>query len=169
MPRASLAQYHNVFPVLAPVDIVATETMTARVDCKNAHELAFLVYFGSLTSASATDNVVVSVEATSADSSTSGSNIPFTYRLGVAAATNPTFGAATAATSATEVSVSIDEDGKSLWIEVSPADVAAAGSAANGRFVGIRIAPCAAMTATPVSVVGLITSRFLAATMQSSS
>jgi hypothetical protein len=105
--------YGNLVPVLAPVDVGDTNTATAYVSVKNAHNVAFLLYCGLLTSATALDNLVVTVEAATAEGG-SEAQIDFKYRKISAVGAN-TIGAITSASVVT-LYASVD-DGVALWLE----------------------------------------------------
>ena len=65
----------HVVPVLAPADIVSTATNTTHVKV-TGHHVSFLVSFGAITG----DSVAITVEESSAASTTSAEAIPFKYR-----------------------------------------------------------------------------------------
>src|SRR5512139_2586647 len=111
----SLVGYDNIIHLLEPKDIAGTGTSSGYMDIKYAHNAAFLVSIGALTTATAADHVDVTVESASATDAAEVA-VGFTYRLSGAVGTN-TWGAVTAATS-TGVAIASTDDNKMLWIEV---------------------------------------------------
>jgi hypothetical protein len=119
----------QVFPSLVLLDHGATSTNTAHVNLKAANWLSFLIYIGSVTSATSADLEVTAVASTA---NTSGSAVPsavpFTYRLSGTAETNYTWGANTTGSSAGLVVVAATgTTDKAVWIDIDPADVAQLG------------------------------------------
>lgn len=145
-------QYTNIMPLLAPVDMASTAKTTVYMDMKYAHEVAFLVSFGAITSTTTTDTIVITCEVASAPTG-SESAIGFNYRKSGEAASANTWGAKTAATS-TGVSVGVTEDGILVWIEVDPA--AAQADIANARYIRLVLTDTPDMEAALVGVVGLM-------------
>lgn len=154
----SFISYANVVPVLAPVDVADNDTATAYVDLLGAHNVAFQLYCGLLTSATALDNLVVKVEAATAADGTEA-QVDFKYRKVTAIGTN----VAGAITSASVVTLyaSVD-DGILLWIEVDPDALAAN----DYRFVRVRGTPTD-LTACLLSCVAVINPRYRMTTMAS--
>lgn len=150
--------YNNIIPLLAPVDIADTNTATGYVDLKGAHNFAFFAYFGLLTSATAADNLPVSVEAATAEGGTEV-QVDFFYRKAAAAGANTW--AAIASASVVTLYASVD-DGVALWIEVDP-DVLAAN---DYRYVRLRMNPTDLSACLP-SVVGVINPRYRMTTFTS--
>jgi hypothetical protein len=158
---SALLEYVNVVPGVAPVDGVAG-VKSQWIDLKAAHEIAFLVYFGALTTSSASDSMKITVEASTVDASTGATAIAFKYRLSSAVAAN-TWGAVTAATSAGYVEVAATLTGCLVWVQVDPADVAAV---TDARWVQCNVAVDAAgITAAFVSVAGFVSPRYKGVTM----
>lgn len=154
-------QYDNIIPLLAPADISTNTTASAYMDLKAAHQAAFLVVFGAVTSATTTDREVVTVEAVSTPTG-SETAITFNYRLSGAVGAN-TWGAITAATTS---GVSIDpasDDDKLLWIEIDVDALAASGY----RYVRVKLTDNPDMTACLVAVLGIISPRYKQTTMVS--
>jgi hypothetical protein len=143
--------YNNIIPLLAPVDIADTETVTGYVNLKGAHNFAFFAYFGLLTSATAADTLVITVEAATLESGTEA-QVDFYYRKAAAAGANTW--AAIASASVVTLAASLD-DGVALWIEVDP-DVLAA---SDYKYVRLRMVPTD-LTACLPSVVGVINPRY---------
>jgi hypothetical protein len=137
--------------LLAPVDLADTETATGYVRLRGAHNFAFYAYFGLLTSATALDNLVITVEAATVESGTEA-QVDFYYRKVAAAGANTH--AAIASASVVTLYASVD-DGVALWIEVDP-DVLAAN---DYGYVRLRMVPTD-LTACLASVVGVINPRY---------
>lgn len=155
----NFVQYDNVIPLVAPVDIASTATSTPYVDLKGAHKAAFLVMFGLVTSATAGDREVVTVQAATAEGGTEAA-IAFNYRKAAAPGAN-TWGDITAA-SATGIEVDPSaDDGVSFWIEVDPSALAAS----DYRYVRVVLTDTPDMTACLTSVVGIIDQRYAMNTM----
>lgn len=150
----SLVGYDNIVPLLAPADITTNAGTSGYMDIKYAHNAAFLVSFGALTTATAADVETVTVESASAVDGAEVA-VDFTYRLSGAVGAN-TWGAVTAATSA-GVAIASTDDNKLLWVEVDPAAVQADNS--NARYIRVVITPTG-MTNCIVGVVGMIESRY---------
>ena len=83
----SFVQYANVIPLLAPVDIADTNTASGYLDMKNCNNVAFQVFCGLLTSATAADYLPVTVEAATAEGGTEA-QVDFKYRKITATGTN---------------------------------------------------------------------------------
>lgn len=135
MKDSRLGFGENIIPLKAPVDSAGTAFATPYVDLKNQLHLSFLAYYGVVTAASADQNVIVTVEAsTAAASNATEVAIPFKYRLSGATGAN-SWGAVTAATAA---GVSLDTttvDAKALLIDIDPATIEAAHGQRDARFV----------------------------------
>lgn len=147
--------YENIVPILAPQDITNAETACSFVNVKNAQRLAFMVFFGALTTATATDTVVVTVECATADGAAEEA-IPFNYRLSGALGTN-TWGAVTTAASGGATIASTD-DNTILWIEVDLSTVTAENE--DAYLVRPFLSTPADMAATLVSAVAIIEPRY---------
>ena len=74
--------YDQWIPLLAPVDLVAVNT-TTYVDLRNAQHVSFLIAFGLITSATATEEFVITVQCASA---VDAAEATVEYRYQVAAA-----------------------------------------------------------------------------------
>ena len=72
--------YDNIIPLLAPQDIGGTVTASSYMDLKYVQRGAFLVAFGAITSATATDTEVVTLEAATAPGGTEVA-MSFRYRV----------------------------------------------------------------------------------------
>lgn len=135
MKDARLISAENVVPLKAPVDSAGTAYATPYLDLKDALHATLFIYFGVVTAASADQNVVVTVEAsTAAASNATEVAIAFKYRLSGATGAN-TWGAITSATS---TGVSLDTtsvDGKMLAIDIDPAAIPSAHGQDDARFI----------------------------------
>lgn len=150
------AEYNHVIPVLSPADIVSTATNTTHIKV-TGHKVAFLVFLGTLTG----DSCAVTVEESSAASTTSAEAIPFKYRLS-AAVGGDTWGAVTTADSG-GVDLTADDDDKILWVEVDPADLTD-----GDHYLSVLLSPGASASACEVAVIALQDVRYRSLNMQSS-
>lgn len=159
---SQFGQYENIVPILVPQDIAGTATATPFLDLKTAHNASFVVYFGALTTTTASDNIAVTMEVSTAASSGSEAAVAFSYRLSGATGAN-SWGAITAATTA-GVTIASTDDNKALLVNVDPAAMAAA--LADGRFVRLVLTPTG-MAATLVSVMAFVEPRYKMTSMVS--
>jgi hypothetical protein len=146
--------YDNIIPLLAPVDIVDTDTETPYMDLKNAQKASFLIMFGAITSTTATDEIVVTVECATAEAGAEAA-IGFRYRLSAAVGAN-TWGAVTSVASTGLGLGADDSDNMSLFIEIDP-DVLAAN---DYRYVRVWLKQSVALEACLVGVFGIIEARY---------
>ena len=147
MKDARLGFGENIIPLKAPVDSAGTAFATPYVDLKNQLHVTFLAYFGVITSASADQSVLVTIEAsTSTTSNATEVAIPFKYRLSGATGAN-SWGAVTQATS-TGVAVTTTDDGKALLIDIDSAAIEAAHGQRDARFVRMVVGIDAGGTVT---------------------
>jgi len=150
--------YDNIIPLLAPQDIASTATVSNYMDLRNAQKASFLVSFGAITSATATDEFVITVRAASVDSGGTEVAVDFRYRKSGALGAN-TWGAVTTVAAATGLGMGADDsDDMLVWIEVDPD--ALAGANADYRYVHVLLTDNDDMTACLVSVIGLIETRY---------
>lgn len=152
----SYVAYSNIVPLIAPVDTAATALASPFVDMSNAHELAFVAFFGVVTTGTADSNVTMTVEASSAASSGAEVTVPFVYRLSGAVGAN-TWGAATTASTA-GCSVASTDDSKMIWIQIDPAAMLA--ELAGAQYVRLVITPTADHTVTLVGAWAEIAPRY---------
>ena len=143
-------------PVLSPVDIVSTATNTTHVKV-TGHHVTFLVYFGTITG----DSVAVTVEESSAASTTSAEAVPFRYRLS-SAHTASTWGAVTTADSG-GVDVTASQDDMILMVEVDPSDLTD-----GDNYLSVLLSPGASASAVEVAAICLQEERYVGATPMSS-
>ena len=147
--------YDNFVPLLAPVDIASTATDCAYMDLRNAQKASFLIQFGAITSATTTDEFVITVEAATAEGGTEAA-VDFRYRKSGAVGAN-TWGAVTTVAAATGLGMgAADSDNMFVWVEVDPD--ALAGS--DYRYARIVLTDNDDMTACLVSVMGIIEARY---------
>jgi len=150
-------QYDNIVPLLSPQDIASTVTTTGYVDLRNAQKAAFLVLVGAITSATATDSEVVTVQAATAEGGVEAA-IAFRYRLSGVAGAN-TWGAITTADT-TGVTLASTDDDVNVWIEIDPDDLAVN----DYRYVRVVLTDTPDMTNFLTSVIAFIQPRYKQAT-----
>jgi hypothetical protein len=146
--------YDNIIPLLAPVDIVDTDTDTPYMDLRNAQKASFLIMFGLITSTTTTDEIVITVEAATAETGTEAA-IGFRYRKSGAVGDN-TWGAVTSVANTGVGFGADDSDDMSLFIEIDP-DVLAAN---DYRFVRVWLKQSVALEACLVGVFGILETRY---------
>jgi pyruvate-formate lyase len=139
MKDARFAFGEHIVPLLAPVDSAATDYASPYVNLKDALHCTFFVYFGVVTATSADQNLVVTIESsTAATSNATETALPFSYRLSGATGTD-TWGAITTVT-ATGVSLDTTTvDGKMLAIDVNPAIIEATHGQRDAKFVRVVV------------------------------
>ena len=147
------ASYENVVMLLAPVDIASTATTTPYVDLRNAIRAAFLVSLGVLTTASASDTSVITVACATAEGGAEAT-VAFRYRKSGITTANTWDAIATADT--TGLSIGSTDDGKMVWIEIDPAELAAS----EYRFARVVLTDTDDMTALLVSVHAFLEARY---------
>jgi hypothetical protein len=140
----------HIVPVKAYSDIVSTATNTTHLKI-TGHRVAFLLSFATITG----DSVTLTVEASSAATTTGAAAIPFYYRLSPVTASNDTWGAVTSADS-TGFDVTASDDGKLVLIEVDPRNVIDE----EDQYLSVLIAPGASASAVGVSAVAFQESRY---------
>ena len=125
----------HIVPLKAPVDSAGTAYATPYLDLKGAVHATLFAYFGVVTAASADQNLILTVEcSTAAASNATEVAIAFKYRLSGATGTD-TWGAITAATSA---GVSLDTttlDGKMIAIDIDCAALPLAHGQDDVRYI----------------------------------
>ena len=146
--------YDNIIPLLEPQDIVDTETATPYMDLKNAHKASFLIMFGAITSTTTTDEIIVTVEAASAEDATEAA-IEFRYRISAAVGAN-TWGAVTTVSTSGVGLGADDSDNMSLFIEIDPDALAAN----DYRYVRVWLKQSVALEACLVGVFGFLETRY---------
>ena len=113
----------QIVPLKAPIDSAGTAYATPYFNLKNALSCTIFFYMGVVTATSADQNIVLTVEAsTAAASNATEVALSGAYRKSGATGTNP-WGARTTFTS---TGISLDttaEDGKLIAIDIDPADI----------------------------------------------
>lgn len=157
--------YENIVPLLAPVDNTSSQLVTPYLDLQSANRASFLIYFGVVTSATATDTLTITVEASTASTSNASEEaIAFQYRTSVAFATGNTWGAVTDATSAGfSMGASTVFDGFALQIDIDPQAVVA--KKPDARYVRVIGTHADAYSALNVCAIGFIDPRYKQTTM----
>ena len=153
----AFVEYDQILMLLSPVDIASTVTNSAYLDLSTAHSCAFLVSFGAVTSTTATDTMVITVNSVTAENAGTEEAMSFYYRLSSVNTAN-TWGAIT---SCDTTGVTIDpaaDDNKMVWIEIDPADIASQNDGA--QWVNIRLTDTPDMEACLVSVHAFIRPRY---------
>ena len=155
--------YDNFFPLLAPVDIGSTVTVSPWMDLLGAQKAGFLIQFGAVTSASATDEFVITIASATVETGAQTA-IDFRYRISAATGTN-TWGDITTVAAATGLGIGADDsDSMTVFIEVDPDAIAS-----TGRYVHVVLTDNDDMTACLVSIMGILESRYKQTTMVSAS
>ena len=152
-----LAFAENILPLKAPIDSAGTAYATPYVNLKDTLHATFLVYFGVITATSADQDIIVTVEAsTAAASNASEVKIPFKYRLSGATGAN-TWGAVTTAVAANGVTIdTVNDDNKLLLIDVDPAVIEGTHGSRDAKYVRVNVAIDAGGTVTLNSVIALL-------------
>lgn len=145
--------YENILPLLSPQDIASTATTTAYMDLRNAQQAGFLVAVGAITTATATDAEVITVQCATAVDGTEAT-IAFRYRQSGVAGAN-TWGAITTADTTGVTLASTDDD---VWtfIEIDPAELAAS----DYRYARVVLTDTPDMAAFLTCVFGVINPRY---------
>lgn len=145
--------YENIIPLLAPQDIASTATTCSYMDLRNALKAGFLIPIGAITTGSASDTEVITVQCATAEGGTEAA-VAFRYRLSGAAGANTWGAIATADT--TGVSIASTDDNKVLWIELDPDELAAS----DYRYARPVLTDTDDMAAFLVAVLGVIQPRY---------
>ena len=144
--------YDNIVCFLAPQDIASTATTCPYVDLRNALKASFLIQFGAVTSATATDYYRVTVQCATAEGGTEAA-INFRYRLSGAVGAN-TWGAITTADS-TGVDVTATDDNKILLVEPILQEMGE-----DDQYLSVLLSPGASMSALLVGAHAVQYSRY---------
>jgi hypothetical protein len=161
-----LGMFENIVPLVAPVDGTTGNPIQGQyLDLASANRASFIVYFGVVTSTTATDTMLLTLEASTASSSNAGEEaMAFNYRQSVAMATGNTWGAVTAATSAgLDLGASTVFDGFALIIDVDPQLIVA--KKPDARWVRLVLTPSAAYSVVLYTIIGFIEPRYKQTTM----
>lgn len=163
---AHFGMYENIVPLVAPVDgTTGNPIQGTYLDLQSANRASILVYFGVVTSSTATDTMTLTLEASTASTSNASEEaVAFDYRLSAAFATGNDWGAVTAATSAgLALGASTVFDGFMVQIDVDPAAITA--KKPDARWVRAVLTPSDAYSAVNYSMVGFIDPRYKQTTM----
>jgi hypothetical protein len=147
----------KVLPVLAPIAFTTSAIDTEPVDMNENHWVTFLCNFGAMTSDS-TDTVTVTVICSSVETSATGDEVPFSYRLSAAVDTD-SMGAITAGTT-DGVVVTAEDDAKVLIVDVNPSVCAHYNGRTDGRWVWLKLTPSADVASGIVGVIAVGESRY---------
>ena len=159
MPK-DYGQLTKIVPLLSPTAETSSSWASAFVDLENALSCNFLVGFGVLTSASASQSLVLTVEASSTDA-TNALNLPVlcNYRISAAVGTD-SWGAVTAMTTAAAgITLTSANAQMSVLINVDPVDAATALASGLGRWVHLVATATQIATDTP-TVFALLKPRY---------
>ena len=139
----------HIIPVFAPLDLVANDFTTTHIKVTNALSITYLVSFGVIT----TDTATLTVECSSAATTTSASAIPFTYRLTGDTASD-TYGDVT--TCDTDgVLITASYDNMLMMVDVNMSHVADTAS-----YVALSFVTESSMSVCLVSAVALVQTRY---------
>jgi len=157
--------YENVVPLLAPFDRAATLLETPYIDLQSANRASFLLYFGVVTSTTATDTLTLTMEASTASTSNASEEaVAFQYRTSAAFATGNTWSAVTDATSAgVSLGASTVFDGFAIQVDVDPAAIC--GKKPDARYVRLVGTHTDAYSVMLVTCVGFVDARYKQTTM----
>src|SRR5512135_806234 len=108
MPFNSFVEYNDIYQVLEPKDIASTITATNYIQLKYAHDAAFLVSFGAITTATAANHYDITMEMATAEGGAEAA-VAFNYRKSSAEPANDAWGAVGTADT-TGVAASSDDD-----------------------------------------------------------
>jgi len=161
----AFGMYENIVPLVAPIDGTTSTPQTTYLDLASAHRASILLYFGVVTSTTATDTLTVTLEASTASTSNAGEEaVAFDYRLSAAFATGNDWGAVTAATSAgLSMGASTVFDGMMLHVDIDPAAITA--KKPDARYVRLVLTPDNAYSVILYTVIGFIKPRYAQTTM----
>lgn len=154
---ARYAEKLHIVPVFSPAG--TTTFLSYAVGLENSHWVTFLVNLGVMTSDSS-DTGTVTVIATDTLGNTTDAQdvaVPFSYRLSGVMGTNEDWGDITAAT-ASGMTFSAVDDGKSIVIDVDPASIPALHSTAKG--VRIAVDGTGLITQAGIAVNALVEDRY---------
>jgi hypothetical protein len=162
---AHFGMYENIVPLVAPIDGTTSSPASTYLDIQSANRASMLVYFGVVTSTTATDTMTLTVEASTASASNASEEaIAFSYRASAAFATGNDWGAVTAATSAgLSLGASTVFDGFMIQIDIDPQAVVA--KKPDARYVRLVLTPDNAYSVILYTVIGFIDARYKQTTM----
>ena len=154
---ARYAEKLHIVPVFSPAG--TTTFLSYAVGLENSHWVTFLINLGVMTSDSS-DTGTVTVIATDTLGNTTDAQdvaVPFSYRLSGVMGTNEDWGDITAAT-ASGMTFSAVDDGKSIVIDVDPASIPVLHSTAKG--VRIAVDGTGLITQAGIAVNALVEDRY---------
>jgi hypothetical protein len=157
--------YENIVPLFAPLDRAGTLLETPYLDLQSANRASFLLYFGIVTSTTATDTLTLTMEASTASTSNASEEaVAFQYRVSAAFATGNTWGALTDATSAgVSLGASTVFDGFCIQVDVDPGAITA--KKPDARWVRLVGTHTDAYSVMLVTCIGFVDSRYKQTTM----
>lgn len=161
-----LGLYENIVPLVAPVDGTTTNPIQGEyLDISSAQRASILVYFGVVTSTTATDTATMTLECSSASTSNASEEaIPFAYRISDTKAGGNTWGAVTQATSdGFSLGASTVFDGMAVIIDVDPQAVV--DKKPLGRYVRVVITESSAYSVMLYTMIGFVEPRYAQTTM----
>ena len=148
--------YDNIVPLVAPVAGTTGTITSPYVDLRNAQKFSFLVQFGAITSTTATDAMVITVQAATAEGGTEAA-VAFRYRKSGAVGAN-TWGAVTTADTTGMEMGADDSDNMAVWVEVDP-DALAASDYRYARFIAAPLV-ASQMEAYVISAIAILEARY---------
>lgn len=148
--------YDNIIPLVAPVAGTTGTITSPYMDLRNAQKASFLIMFGAITSTTVTDELVVTVQAATAEGGAEAA-VAFTYRKSGAVGAN-TWGAVTTVASTGVGFGADDSDNMACWAQVDP-DALAANDYRYIRFL-VTPSPASQMEAYVLSGIGIIEARY---------
>ena len=158
--------YENIVPLVAPIDGTTTTPINGGyLDLQSANKASILVYFGVVTSSTATDTLTLTLEASTASTSNATEEaVPFSYRVSDTAAGGNTWGAITDATSdGFSMGASTVFDGFAVLVEIDPAAITA--KKPDARWVRAVLTESAAYSVLLYTMIGFIKPRYKQTTM----
>lgn len=139
----------HIVHCISPVDTTSNAANGDVVHAAEAHEVEFLVLFGTITG----DDAVVTVEECDDTTPSNSSAIAFNYQKGAALGTD-TMGAVTAATTS-GVTMSATDDDKILRCYVDPATLSS-----GYPYLRVVVTPGGSMSACEVAAVAILRKRY---------
>jgi hypothetical protein len=139
----------HIIPVFAPLDIVANDITTSHIKVSNALRVTYLVSFGVITA----DTATLTVECSSAASTTSAEAIPFSYRW--TGDTDASSYDAVTTCDSDGFLVTASHDNKIMMVDVNMSHVADTAS-----YLALSLVTESSMSACVVGVVALVQTRY---------
>lgn len=162
---AKLGFYENIFPLIAPKDNTsATIAATPFIDLATVLRGSVLVQFGVVTSATAADTLMIYLEASTAATTTSGTNIPFKYRYSGAPTANTWSAVADATSAGLSAGASDAFDNLSFLIDIDPDYIA---EVETRRYVRVVMTEADAYSALNLSACAFLEQRYHQTTVTS--